>query len=102
MNREMVERPAGRPMLIRYTAMFDPNYDELDPWHSNANLIFGFGCYHCSAWIDMKWEWPDTDYDLGFTKACVEVSERAKKEGWIAIEEWRFLCRECAAKRVAV
>lgn len=65
-------------------------YDEDDPWHSNANLIFGFGCYHCPAWIDMNWEWASDAGDAGFLGACVEVWQRAK-QGWILIEEWRFL-----------
>ena len=80
--------------------MDSTGYDEHDPWHSNANLIFGFGCIYCSAWIDMNWE--DADSQTGFLKACVEVSERAKREGWIAIEAWRFLCPKCAAKRLEV
>lgn len=50
----------------------------------------------------MNWEWSDADHDTGFLNACVEVSKRAKREGWIAIEEWRFLCPQCAAERLAV
>ncbi|HYE20192.1 MAG TPA: hypothetical protein VEA69_17220 [Tepidisphaeraceae bacterium] len=81
--------------------MESTGYDEHDPWHSHANLIFGFGCGQCFACIDMDWEWSDADYDTGFCKACVEVSERARRDDWVAIEEWRFLCPTCAAGRVA-
>lgn len=78
--------------------MDSTGYDQSDPWHSTANLLFGFLCYHCSARVDINWEGWDTDYDTGFRNACVEVSERAKREGWVAINEWRFLCPKCAAK----
>lgn len=74
-------------------------YDENDPWHSNANLIFGFGCQNCAAWIDM--EWPDEGGDPAFLKACVDVSERVQAAGWVCTEPFRFLCPRCAAARKA-
>jgi len=77
------------------------DFNQDDPWHSNANLIFGFGCQDCPAWIDMNWDIANKDTDSGFLKACVELSERAKRDGWECIGEFTFLCPECASKSVA-
>ncbi len=64
-------------------------FNEKDPWHSNANLVFGFCCRDCGAQIDLDW-------NKEFLEACVEVSERAQAEGWVLAAEWCFLCPNCA------
>jgi hypothetical protein len=70
-------------------------YNDVDPWHSWANLVFGFTCVKCGAEIEMEWG-PEADEDDGFLRACVEVSERAQRGGWTWTGGSDFLCPGCA------
>jgi hypothetical protein len=80
--------------------MSDTPYNDLDPWHSWANLVFGFTCKQCGVEVEMEWG-PETDKDDGFMRSCVEVSERAQRAGWVRTGATDFLCPICGASRMA-
>jgi len=76
--------------------MSETRYNHLDPWHSWANLVFGFSCKQCGAEIRMEWG-SETHNDEGFLRACAEVSEGAQGAGWVRAGGTDFLCPACAA-----
>jgi hypothetical protein len=93
----MVERPAGRSMLIRYTAMdaiaFDPN----NPWHITLNIVYSLSCNRCTEMIAVDWT-EDNDPE----RCILLTAERAQRAGWILRGEDRFFCPACAAQDRAV
>ena len=84
--------------------MGQPLYNHEDPWHSNANMLGGFNCKYCDAFLT----WNDemmagfNDEEDEFLRGCVAVSARAQATGWeLLAEEWIFVCPTCAAQRRA-
>lgn len=72
-------------------------FNELDPWHQNAHLLFGFQCQSCEASIgygDVA-----TGPEGDFLKFCVEITEKAKKGGWVCAAAFQFYCPQCAVAR---
>lgn len=75
-----------------------------DPWHAWANFLFNFDCDSCDATV--LFDWPNApvnqsmnDADADFLAACVEVSNRAKAQGWTCIDgEQVFRCGKCSSR----
>ena len=65
-------------------------FDKTDPWHINADFLFGFQCESCDNQIGL-----DDVEEKEFSQQCVQMSNLAKEEGWKCIEEYKFICREC-------
>ena len=72
-------------------------YNDKDPWHVNAHLVFGFQCQNCEAEISTN-DFPNINLDLEFLEYCVNASTLAKARGWVCAEEFSFLCPACAKK----
>ncbi len=70
-------------------------FDINNPWHVNANLIFGFICQYCdeSLYFD---DIAECDVEDKFEKSCVIISTEAKKRGWSLIEDFSFSCPSCS------
>lgn len=71
------------------------DFDDDNPWHVNANLIFGFICQHCEESLHFD-DVPECDPEDEFEAACVIVSNEAQKRGWKIIEEFSFSCPACS------
>lgn len=81
--------------------MGDETFDENDPWHLTANLVFGFCCNRCGAELSINDDWDDPDTDDSFLNACVKATIRAKGLGWVLVDpnEFIFHCPACASRR---
>jgi predicted HNH restriction endonuclease len=75
--------------------MDNTSFNENDPFHANAHLIFGFVCQFCDAELG---EGDVSEGDLGenFLTWCVAISVLAKERGWVCIDDFKFLCPQCA------
>lgn len=71
------------------------NFNDDDPWHVNANLLFGFICQHCDKSIHFE-DVSECDAEDKFEESCVIISKEAKKQGWQLIEEFSFSCPSCS------
>ena len=69
-------------------------FDDKNPWHSNADFLFGFQCNRCENEISL-----DDAKSEDFTEQCVEMSEIAQKSGWQCLDEFTFVCKSCAIKK---
>ena len=65
-------------------------FDNKDPWHVNADFMFGFQCERCDKQIDL-----DDVKSEGYKEQCVEMSELAQKSGWIYLDDFVFICESC-------
>ena len=70
------------------------SFDDKDPWHINADFLFGFQCERCDNEISLE-DVQATE----FSKQCVEMTDLAKKRGWKYLEEFKFICNCCANKK---
>lgn len=70
-------------------------FNDDDPYHANAHLMFGFNCQLCDAELNID-EVAKDDLDDEFLECCVSISSLAKKSGWVSIEVFKFLCPNCA------
>ena len=68
-------------------------FDETNPWHINADFLFGFQCDHCDNEIGL-----DDVEAKDFTEQCVQMSNLAKEKGWKYLEEFKFICGGCVNK----
>lgn len=76
--------------------MENQQFDESDPFHVNAHLMFGFSCQTCDAELGPR-NIAGADLDEGFLQYCVEISDLAKAQGWVSVETFKYLCPNCAA-----
>ena len=70
-------------------------YDDNNPWHTNANLVFGFQCHKCDVWLCYE-DFPVGDLDENFFEFCVGISTEAQRRGWKIVDDYEFLCPICA------
>ena len=70
-------------------------FEDSNPWHKNAHLLFGFQCHECDKVLGYE-EVPVGDLDNKFLEYCVAVSNEAQSQGWVCVEEFKFLCANCA------
>lgn len=75
--------------------MKSKDYDDNDPFHTNAHLILGFVCVRCDGSLGPNDE-PHGDLEEGFLDYCVAISDRAKNLGWICLDDFKFICPKCA------
>ena len=79
---------------IMKAAIFDKN----NLWHKNAHLLFGFSCFVCDGFIGSD-DILIGDLEIDFLSLCVVLSDEAQKRGWVCVDEFKFLCPQCAAKK---
>jgi hypothetical protein len=74
-------------------------FDEKNPWHANAHLVFGFQCHRCDKTLGYE-QVPVGDFGGKFLEYCVAVSNAAQSQGWVCDDEFKFLCGSCSANKV--
>lgn len=67
-------------------------FDNQNPWHLNADFMFGFQCEFCENEVSML----DTK-SVEFAQQCVEMTEKAQLDGWKMLSEFEFQCPSCVA-----
>ena len=72
-------------------------YDDNNPWHANANLMFGFQCHTCDNDLDFE-SFEIKEINERFLEICVTISDKAIKDGWKMQSEFQFICKSCASK----
>jgi len=72
------------------------DFDPMNPWHSWADFLFAYMCKQCETTLNL--EWPDDGGNEAYLDACVELSQRAKNEGWVYVDDGYFLCPRCASR----
>ena len=68
-------------------------FDSRNPWHVNADFMFGFQCDRCENQISLD----DATSD-DYAGQCVEMSEKAQDEGWVYLDDFSFMCQSCAER----
>ena len=71
-------------------------FNDKDPWHANAHLMFGFQCVDCDAEIGIE-SVPSIDLDNDFLGFCLKVSSVAQCRGWSFVDDFSFRCPKCTA-----